>query len=48
MGNYMKRHGKLHENGMEMANDMPWLGKAWKWHGNGMTWQWHVMAWKWQ
>jgi hypothetical protein len=45
MGNYMTRHGKLHEKNMEMAshgngNGMPWQGMetAWKWHGMEMTW----------
>jgi hypothetical protein len=42
MGNYMTRHGKLHDNGMAWhglerhGNDMEM-----EWHGNGM---WHVLA----
>jgi hypothetical protein len=44
MGNYMTRHGKLHDNGMTWhglerhGNDM-----AWKLHGNGMAWKWIVL-----
>jgi hypothetical protein len=36
MGNYMTRHGKLHDNGMA------WHGLAR--HGNDMAMEWHAIA----
>jgi hypothetical protein len=53
MGNYMKRYGKQHDNGvawkgMEMTfqwNSMPCIDKAYHWHENYMVWKEMEMAW---
>jgi hypothetical protein len=39
MGNYMTRHGKLHDNGMAWNG----LARHGNGNGNGMAWKGHVL-----